>query len=420
MGFQASARRGWGLIHCLVPFLVCSKLMMRRPFNSLIFVICVILAAFPVRAQEPDPIVTWQTLVNQARLDEGLVPYALSSLLSTSAQRHADDLAMNQAASHIGSDGSMPRERIAQAGYAAWTQANGELVAGEDFWIGRSSVEDALAYFLNDPPQRANLLSTTYREMGVGVATDADGRDYYVLDFGVRPNVLPVFINDGATNTDNAQVAIRLPNENVRPEGQGASFMGEAIEIRVSNEPSFENSPWQPWEPLIPWTLPDVPGEHTVYVQFRDAAGRTAAKADTIILGQGVVTAPTPVPPTSTPQPSPTLVPPSATPESVALSMPESTPTSPPADGSVAEPPTDAAPTAIQHTATFASSASAATPFPTWTPLPTATPPFDDVPSDSPAWLAKLKRIALPSLVALQGLVILLGIYLILRRRQGD
>ena len=393
---------------------------MRRSFNSLIFVICVILAALPVQAQESDPIVTWQTMVNQARLDEGLVPYALSSLLSASAQRHADDLAINQASSHIGSDGSMPKERITQVGYAAWTQTNGELIANENFWIGRSTIEDALAYFLSDPPQQANLLSTTYREMGVGVATDADGRSYYVLDFGVRPNVLPIFINDGATNTDNAQIAIRLPNENVRPEGQGASFMGEVIEIRVSNEPSFENSPWQPWEQLIPWTLPDVPGEHTVYVQFRDAAGRTAAKADTIILGQGVVAAPTPVPPTFTPQPPPTLVPPSATPESVALSMPESTPTPLPVDGSVAEPPTPTAPTAIQHTATSASSASVAIPFPTWTPLPTATPPFDDVPSDSPAWLAKLKRIALPSLAVLQGLVIVLGIYLVLRRGRGD
>jgi hypothetical protein len=382
---------------------------MRRSFSSLIFVICVILVALPAQAQESDPIVTWLTLVNQARLDEGLIPYALFPLLNASAQRHADDLALNQASSHIGSDGSMPRERIAQAGYAAWTQADGELVAGENFWIGRSSIEDAVAYFLTDPPQRANLLSTTYREMGVGFATGADGRNYYVLDFGVRPNVLPVFINDGATNADDAQVAIRLPNENVRPEGQGASFMGEVIEIRVSNEPSFENSPWQTWEPLIPWTLPDVPGEHTVYVQFRDAAGRTAAAADTIVLGQGVIAAPTPVPPTFTSQAPPTLVPPSATPGSVALSMPEATPT-----------PLPAAPTAIQHTATSAASASSAIPFPTWTPLPTATPPFDDVPSDGPAWLAKLKRIALPTLVALQGLVILLGIYLVLRRGRGD
>jgi hypothetical protein len=393
---------------------------MRRSFNSLILVFCVILASLPVQAQEPDPIATWQTLVNETRLDEGLVPYALSSLLNASAQRHADDLATNQASSHIGSDGSMPRERIAQVGYAAWTQANGELVAGENFWIGRSTIEDALAYFLNDPPQRATLLSTTYREMGVGVATDADGRSYYVLDFGVRPNVLPVFINDGATNADNAQVAIRLPNENVRPEGQGASFVGEVIEIRVSNEPSFENSVWQSWEELIPWTLPDVPGEHTVYVQFRDAAGRTAAQADTIILGQGVAAAPTPIPSTATPQPSPTLVPPSATPESVAPSMPEATPTSLPIDGSVTEPPTLTAPPAVQHTATSASSASAAAPFPTWTPLPTATPPSDDVPSDGPAWLAKLTRIALPSLAALQGLVILLGIYLVLLRGRSD
>ncbi len=60
--------------------------------------------------------------------------------------------------------------------------------------------------------------------------------------------------------------------------------MGRAVEIRISNTPDFGNAAWQLWEPLIPWTLPSEPGEHWVYIQFRDAAGRVAGSADSIPL----------------------------------------------------------------------------------------------------------------------------------------
>jgi hypothetical protein len=368
-----------------------------------------------VEAQVGDAVTQFYTLVSEARLGEGLAPYGLSTnLLNASAQRHADDLATNQVSSHVGTDGSMPRQRIAEAGYAAWTQDNGELIAGENFWIGHGTVEDALAFFLQDPPQRANILSSTYREIGVGAAADADGRNYYVLDFGVRPNVLPIFVNDGAANADAPQVAIRLTNEEARPGGEGVIFMGQAIEIRVNNEPNFESLPWQPWEPLIPWTLPDTPGEHTVYVQFRDAAGRTAASADTIVLGEGEAAAPTAIPPTPTPEPTATLIPPSPTPEPAAPLAPDSTATS------VPEPPPTTEPSPTPRAPSSSPQAPIVAPFPTWTPLPTPTPQQDDVPSSLPPWLAKLRRLALPTLAMLQGVVIILGVYLVLRRGRNN
>ncbi|MEE8392280.1 MAG: CAP domain-containing protein [Anaerolineae bacterium] len=385
---------------------------MRNSLCVLILIASLILISSPGQAQEPDSIIAWQILINEARMDEGLAPYSFSTLLTASAQRHADDLATNQISSHVGSDGSMPRQRIADAGYAAWTQDNGDLVAGENFWIDHTTIEDAMAFFLEDPPQRANVFSTTYREIGIGVATGADGRNYYVLDFGVRPNVLPIFINDGATNADAPQVAIRLTNEEFRPDGEGAIFMGQAIEIRINNEPNFENLPWQPWEQLVPWTLPDTPGEHTVYVQFRDAAGRTAASADTIILGEGVASAPTPIPPTPIPAPTATPIPPSPTPELVvtlAITVPP-----------LPVPPPTLEPSPTPHAPGSTPAAPIITPFPTWTPLPTPTPQQDDVPSTLPPWIATLQRLALPSLAAMQGLVIILGIYLILRRSENN
>ena len=387
---------------------------MQNPRCIVILVAFLVLISLPANAQGPDPIVTWQVLVNKARLDEGLAPYSFSTLLAAAAQRHADDLAAHQISSHTGSDGSTAKQRVANAGYAAWTWNNGDLIVGENFWTGFGSIEDAMAFFLEDPPHRDNVLSTQYREIGIGVATDTAGRNYYVLDFGARPNVLPIFVNDGAANTENPQVAIRLTNEEARPGGSGTIFMGRAIELRASNEPDFGDRPWQPWEPLVPWTLPDTPGEYTVYVQFRDAAGRTAASADAITLGEGAPSTPIPIPPSPTPEPTATSIPPSPTleptitPEPAAPLVSEPTATLAPIVTPTPEPPPGAAPTLTPYVVRPSSVApGSATPFPTWTPLPTAVPQEVSRP-DAP----------LAMLAVLQGIALILGLYLVLHRRQ--
>ncbi len=380
---------------------------MRKLLRIVALTLCLALAASPIHGQESDPTVTWQVAVNQARLDEGLAPYGFSSLLSAAAQRHADDIATHgftdPANPHVGSDGSTARQRITEAGYAAWTWSSGEPIAGENIWSGYGTVQDAMTYFLSDPPHRQNILSTVYREIGIGVATDAVGRQIYVLDFGARPNVLPIFINDGAASTDDPQVAIRLTNEEARPEGQGTAFMGRAIEIRISNTPSFDSQSWQAWGALVSWTLPDAPGEYTVYVQFRDAAGRTAASADVIVLTRETAGTPT-VPPTSTPSPTATPIPPSPTPEPTitptSTAVPTLVPTITPAPTATSSP--------LPPVPSLSPPILVITPFPTWTPLPTAMPPPQ--PGEPiPVWVFLVAA-------GLQGLAIILGIALVLWR----
>ena len=374
---------------------LCAKILPVR--NSLRILICLLITGLvavplPVGAQEPDPVAIWLTWVNQVRLDEGQTPYALSRRLTLAAQRHADDLAThgfaNAADVHVGSDGSTARQRIAELEYAAWTQEGGEPIVSESVWTG--AIEDGMAFFLEEQIVRDNIFSTAYREIGIGAATNADGRSYYVLAFGVHPNVIPIFINDGAVSTDSPQIAITLANETVRPEGQGANFIGQAIEIRFGDEPDLDDLPWQLWEPLIPWTLPNTPGEHIVYVQFRDAAGRTAGSTDTIFLSETPVT-PTPV--------LPSLI--------SGLSG-EDGATPAPGDASGFEQLPTLEPLSTDSAPGSSLSDAIATPFPTWTPLPTATPYEETADESDDAPLALLAM--------LQGLALLLGIFLFLQR----
>jgi uncharacterized protein YkwD len=333
-------------------------------------------------------------LVNEARLDKGLAPYGSSKQLIAAAQRHADDLAAHGFTSddvHEGSDGSTIEQRITEAVYAAWTQNGGELIAGESVWTG--TIEDGMAYFLEDAPRSENILSPIYREIGIGVAADANGQNYYVLNFGARPNVLPIFINDGDANTDNPEIAILLTNEKARPGGKGSVFMGQAIEIRINNEPVFEDLPWQSWEQLVPWTLPNTPGEHTVYVQFRDAANRTAASVDTVILGEGAITVPTTTPSSPTAEATAT-----AAPVAAPTAAPAATPTASATPSLPTSTPVPLAPTPSPLPLNL-------TPFPTWTPLPLPLPPETGNHS-----------MPLGAVVALQGLALILGLYMALRR----
>ncbi len=357
-------------------------------------------------AQESDPAALWLTLLNRARLDNGLVPYSLSRLLTAAAQRHADDIAAHGANPddpHRGSDGSLPHQRITAAGYAAWTSETGELIAGESIWIGE--IEEGLATLLQEPSESARLLSTLYREVGIGVAVDASGRSCYVLTFGARPNVLPIFINDDAPSTDDPLIALHLSNEEARPGGQGAIFMGRAIEIRISNEPAFEDLPWQPWEPFVPWTLPNVPGEHTVYVQFRDAAGRTAASADTIVLSVGTE-------PVSEVTHEPVLLPTPSIEVPSVLTIVEEGATPVPTTIAVTPRPLRPSPTPLaQMPFPFT------TLFPTWTPLPVETPLTGQAaPEITPSWVTKLKEQGVTLLLTLQMVVLVLGVYKLLRR----
>lgn len=334
----------------------------------------------PAAAQE-SPEVQFYALLNRARLSAGLPPLGHSTLLQQAAQRHIQDITTTGAASHTGADGSDHRQRIREANYRAWEDG---LLVDEAIWIGLGGAADAITWLLNDATYGPLLADRRYREIGVAYGTDAQGVHYFVATFGARPGVLPIFVNDGVAVTDSPQIAVRLTNEEAVPLGEG-TWMGKAIEVRLNSSPDFTDIPWQPWEALLPWTLGEEPGEYAIYAEFRDGANRTAVAEAIIRLAAPGEAPPTPTPaaivfnpaPAATPTPPPDVTPTAALPETPRPAAP--TPTLP-----------------------------AGTPLPTWTPLPIEA--LEDTPASAPDW-------ALWIALALQGLALLLGGAVFLRRR---
>ena len=94
---------------------------------------------------------------------EPAAPVAWNALLEQAAQKHAKDMAARRTMSHTGGDGSSMSERVAREAYA-W----GAL--GENVSAGYGSVPEALAGWMRSPGHCANMMSPSFREVGVGGA----------------------------------------------------------------------------------------------------------------------------------------------------------------------------------------------------------------------------------------------------------
>ena len=93
-------------------------------------------------------------------------------LLTAAAQRHADDLAINGiGGGHIGSDGSSPQARIADAGYtrAGYTS---EIV----YWGtgSHATPSAALDLWMESPVHRAVILDCALTAAGFAIAWDGN------------------------------------------------------------------------------------------------------------------------------------------------------------------------------------------------------------------------------------------------------
>jgi uncharacterized protein YkwD len=121
-------------------------------------------------------------LVNEARAASrrcgaeryaAVAPLRLNTLLNKSAQLHAADMAQHQKMQHEGSDGSTPAQRITRQGYR-W-KAVGENVAA-----GAGSAAEVVSGWLNSPGHCANIMNTTFIEMGIAYSINQhDGYAVY-------------------------------------------------------------------------------------------------------------------------------------------------------------------------------------------------------------------------------------------------
>ncbi|PZX18800.1 Cysteine-rich secretory protein family protein [Palleronia aestuarii] len=114
-------------------------------------------------------------LVNETRSENGLDPLSIDPTLNDAAEYHAEWMLETDTFAHEGADGSTSTDRIRDAGYAlegdwstgenvAWQSERGEPGLVDD-------VEALHAALMKSPGHRANILSDTFDEIGIGIET---------------------------------------------------------------------------------------------------------------------------------------------------------------------------------------------------------------------------------------------------------
>ncbi|HEY4721714.1 MAG TPA: CAP domain-containing protein, partial [Anaerolineae bacterium] len=118
-------------------------------------------ALIPAAFAQIDPAAELLSRINSLRVQNGLLPVALSSNLAASAQAHSNDMAATRNIDHNGSDGSTIESRIKASGYGRWSSYG---IWGENIYGGQiAKLDDAWNFWISSSVHRKNLLSTRYR-----------------------------------------------------------------------------------------------------------------------------------------------------------------------------------------------------------------------------------------------------------------
>jgi uncharacterized protein YkwD len=128
-------------------------------------------------------------VLNAQRARRDLPRLRLNRKLSTAARRHSRAMVSGKFFSHDSADGSSFLDRIRRTGYLSGASS---WSVGENIAYGsgdRSSPRSIGRAWMNSPPHRANILSRSFREIGIGVAyglpVGGSGATY-TTDFGTR------------------------------------------------------------------------------------------------------------------------------------------------------------------------------------------------------------------------------------------
>ncbi len=230
-------------------------------------------------------------IVNDERWQNGqLPPLKGEASLNSATKMHSNNMALRNFFGHCDVDtGKSPWDRMNDAGYDNWSYA------GENIAAGYGSPESVMNGWINSAPHRANILSSDFREIGIGFANEAgdennvredDNNDcspdsanngpyynYWTQNFGKRNDVLPVIINREAYSATERPVDLYMYG----------SGWAESMRFRNENEAW---AAWQTYAPDVEWTLSCGLGEKTVYAEISDGAngsGTVRAANDMIV-----------------------------------------------------------------------------------------------------------------------------------------
>ncbi|MEJ5309955.1 MAG: CAP domain-containing protein [Anaerolineae bacterium] len=226
---------------------------------------------FGVPSSNPAYEQTVVEMVNAARAASALPPLKRVTTLTDAARYHATDMGVDNYFGHDSQDrvnGAL--QFVCNFLQRALTYYNPTYsTLSENAAAGHSTPATVMADWMASDSHRANILRAASCEIGVGYYEGGgDYWRYWVQDFGCRTDVYPIVINREAATTDDYHVNLYIYGS------------GKWTEMRLRNN----SEPWGDWRSFqseLAWELPKAPGEHTVWVEMRNAT-QSATSSDSI------------------------------------------------------------------------------------------------------------------------------------------
>lgn len=132
---------------------------------------------FTVKNPTPDPAAELKMLqlVNAERTTRGLEPLVMDSKLKALARAHAVDMFKRGYFSHNTPEGLSPFDRMNNAG-VKYLEAGENLALAPDVDIAENGL-------MNSPSHRANILTSDFRKVGIGVLSGGRYGEIFVQEF---------------------------------------------------------------------------------------------------------------------------------------------------------------------------------------------------------------------------------------------
>lgn len=115
------------------------------------------------------------TLVNAARSEAGLGTVQRNSLLETSAQEYATNMAKENFFGHVGPTGETLQERMERSGYyRPYFQLRcfciSRFILGENLAKGQKTAEEVVNDWLKSPTHRETIMNPDFTDTGIGIS----------------------------------------------------------------------------------------------------------------------------------------------------------------------------------------------------------------------------------------------------------
>ena len=124
-------------------------------------------------------------LTNAERRKQGLKALRWEDKLAFAARHHAKDMATKDYFNHSSHD-RIGGKLVKTCDFATRLRAfyGRARFSAENIALGQASPEEVVRAWLNSPGHRRNMLNPKAEFLGVGYATNAKGRAYWVQNFG--------------------------------------------------------------------------------------------------------------------------------------------------------------------------------------------------------------------------------------------